>query len=102
MTRLSEDAWGRYTSRSAAAGRALFNDPLYAAQMSQMRQLLDLTDMVLEDNGITEDVRRQVANQLLYGCPNPYDAEVRVERHREKVEELARMAPALLPKGWWT
>lgn len=93
MSRASSEAWDRYASRVPSVGRASLNDPLYAAQMSLIRQWLDLTDMVLEDNGIDHNVRRQVMNQLLYGSPNPYDAEARIELNHEKVEKLMRGVP---------
>lgn len=100
VSRTSSEAWERYEHRVPGVTRARRSDPMYAAQVSLLRQWLDLTDMVMEDNGVDHNVRRQVLNQLLYGAPNPYDAEARIEDLAAKAEELGRMMPSPFPTGW--
>lgn len=99
MSRLSEEAWDRYVVRAPGVWNAARNDPMYRAQTSLFRQWLGLMDMVLEDNGVDREVRQQCANQMLYGTPNPFDAEARIEQTAAKAEELAR-STELLYKKW--
>lgn len=67
-----------------------------------MVSILHLVDMVLEDEGIAVDTRRNVARCILYGSPNPADAELRAEQQGQIQDVLKFASPTILlqmPEG---
>ena len=93
MTRLVDEVINGYLRRYPGAGEADLTDGMYRWQVRMLRSVLALTDMGLEDEGISERVRAQVVRTALYGsAPNPFEAEQRVQEHAERVENLRRTA----------
>lgn len=90
MSRLTDAETERYRQRMFGASKAAVTDPMFQFQTAFLRSMLDLADMVMEDEGVTPEVRRRVVRGVLYGSPNVADAELRVQQREQLTEELKR------------
>lgn len=88
-----QDALRRYHFR-VQGGRAHNQDTQHYMQWRWIESMLNVVDMVLEDNDIPEDVRRRVTTQIIYGGPDPSQAEERVAAREREIKDL--MARPLL------
>lgn len=103
MSRIVDDAIARYEQRRPKAAAANNLDPTYSALAKYVESILHLVDMVLEDEDIPVDTRRNVVRCILYGSPNPVDAEMRMENLAALREHLGSKAPSVvmqMPEGW--
>ena len=102
MSRLVDDAISRYEQRRPKAAAAYDLDPTHHALAKWMESVLHLVDMVLEDEDVPVDTRRNVARCILYGSPNPADAELRMEQQEQIRDVLKYASPTILlqmPEG---
>jgi hypothetical protein len=63
------------------------SDAFYAAQISQLRTWLTMTELALEDEGIEPATVERILNRLVYGTPSGADAPLR--RHTD--EEMRKL-----------
>ena len=103
MSRLVDDAIAHYERRRPKAAAAYDLDSTHNALTKWMESVLYLVDMVLEDEEVPVGTRRNVARCILYGSPNPADAQLRMEQV-ELMQNALKMGPpsvALqMPEGW--
>lgn len=101
MSRIVREAIERYEKRMPGASRARVRDPHFGYQTTWLRHMLDLADMAMEDEGVPEEVRAKVVRGVLYGYPNPADAELRVQQQELLTEALkAQTTMIVMPDGW--
>jgi hypothetical protein len=80
--------WASYLSRSG--GREMFaKDPAYRMHMQVMRDWLHQLGIVLEDEGVPDELAERIIRGVLYGSPNVADAEQRL-LDREKMMQLVK------------
>ncbi len=72
---------------------AYHHDAQFRYQTRMLATVLHLVDEVLEHEGIPASVRTRVVRCVLYGSPNPADALLRIDQHREAAEAMAKGAP---------
>jgi len=89
----------RYLNGVADADKAYATDPMYHAQVAWMRRTFTALDLVMEDEGIPEDVRLRVIRTLIYGAPSEAEA---LERTRPVAEATARRMVIGQPSLWRT
>lgn len=99
MSRIVRDAFKRREERMADTSRARLLDPHFNYQTTLLQHVLDLADMVMEDEGVPQEVRARVVRCVLYGSPNPVDAELRM-RQQEAMTEVLKTQPIVMPEGW--
>lgn len=94
----------RYEERMPGTARARNHDPHFNYQTTWLRHMLSLADVVMEDGGVPVEVRERVVRCLLYGSPNPAEAELRMEQQELLTEALKMQPPPTIvmpmPEGW--
>jgi hypothetical protein len=107
MRHAVDRALGRYQERLGDR-RTYLEDPQNHWQWKWIRRMLDITDMAMEDEGVDEHSRERVIRTILYGAPDPLEAEQRIQRQQEMVERLktAPVGPIIVPTdpgpaGWY-
>jgi hypothetical protein len=89
--------------------RAARTDPQYNAQWRWMVRMLETADMAMEDEGIDPRSRERVIRTILYGAPDPAEADRRIDEHLRLVEEMRTrpLGPIVVPvqpsgpPGWY-
>jgi hypothetical protein len=80
----------RYQLNMPGAHDAWLNDPSHHYLVTWLDTMLTAVDMVLEDEGVSEEVRARAIRTVVYGGPNPADAEQRIVQQRELAREMRR------------
>lgn len=80
----------RWADRMPGAHHAYMNDPTTHYQVQLMDAILATVDMAMEDEGVPEDARQRIIRTVVYGSPNPADAEVRIAQQKEAERQMAR------------
>jgi hypothetical protein len=97
MTDRISDHAGRRTPVQAAVARyrarvdddrAARTDPQYNAQWKWLMRMLETADMAMEDEGIPRESRERVIRTILYGAPDPVEADRRIDERQRTVELL--------------
>jgi hypothetical protein len=86
----------RWLSRSADASQAYHQDAQYHWQITYLRRTLTAMDLVMQDEGIAEQVRDRILRTLVLGAPDEAAALARVEEMK-RLAESTRLAP---PEAW--
>jgi hypothetical protein len=97
MTRLVDDAYGRFRARMPSPGDAERQDPVYQWKSESMKRLLSMVDIAMEDEGVPDDVRRRVVRTVLFGSPDETDAALRIEMTEQPKQDLMRLPPVRSP-----
>lgn len=100
---LPRDVRTAYERRFPDAMRGAQADPLASYTRKLSGHWLTIVDAVLEDEGVSGEIRQRVLNAILYGGPNPADVEERERRDEEQVEMLKMAATPtafVMPPGW--
>jgi hypothetical protein len=79
----------RYLHRMPGASEAYRNDATYHAQFHFMRRVLTAVDMAMEDEGVPEATRVRVLRSAIYGAPDEWDAEQRIQQVSSEAVRLA-------------
>lgn len=83
--RQARERWAR---RMPGATHVQHYDAVTHFQTHYIDTMLTLADMAMEDEGIPEHVRQRVIRTVVYGSPNPADAELRITQHEQDVARL--------------
>jgi hypothetical protein len=97
MSEYTDHTLNRYLNQQPGMRKALLTDPVQHAQAEQLRQTLAVADRAMVDEGVPEDVRRRVANRIVWGEP-----EGRVDVHtqvRERAIAAYRSMPMPSPEA---
>ncbi|WP_218976710.1 hypothetical protein [Kitasatospora sp. GP30] len=77
-----------------SAEKAAAFDPIHHHLTHWLDQMLHLVDVVLEDEGVTTETRQRVVRGILYGSPNPADAEMRAAQRDQLADILEARPPS--------
>jgi hypothetical protein len=79
--------------------RADRDDPQYHWQWRWLVNMLEVVDMAMEDEGIDERSRERVIRTILYGAPDPIEADRRIDEQRRMVDEMRSrpLGPIVVP-----
>jgi hypothetical protein len=99
MSNVVNRCFGRYQERLGGR-RAYLEDPQHHWQMTWLRRMLDVIDMAMEDEGVDERSRERVIRTVLYGAPDPGEAERRIDEQQKQIELLmtAPVGPIVNPE----
>jgi hypothetical protein len=90
MSRIVNESLHRFLNRmGATAAKAGSQDATYHYQSEFLRRMLEIADMAMEDEGVTEASRERVIRTIIYGGPNEVDAEQRIHAHEQMVKLIA-------------
>lgn len=92
MSNFVRGARERYQLNMPGAHEAWLNDPTHHYLVTWMDTMLTAVDMVMEDEGIAPEVRERIIRTVVYGGPNPADAEQRIAQQREAAREMLKWA----------
>jgi hypothetical protein len=76
--------------------KAATADPFHHHMTRWLDQMLHLVDVVLEDERIDRDIRTRVVRGILYGSPNPAEAEMRMAQQKQVARVLENRPPSLV------
>lgn len=89
----------RYLRRMPGAKEAHALDPQYHAQISLLRRMLSVADMVMEDEGVPEEIRLRVIRTIMYGSPDEGAAERQQATHTKLVAAMETSTTLRMPWG---
>lgn len=92
MSDYLQQARERWSERMPGAYRAYMIDPTHHYQVDLMDAVLATVDMAMEGEGVPEETRQRVVRAVVYGSPNPADAELRMAQQKEAEREMRRWA----------
>lgn len=92
-----DEEYDRYLDRMPGARRASAFDSTYAAQMHLLHRVLTMVDMALTDECLPVAVRRRVTRTVLYGSPDPAEAESRIRHQKRLADLMAEGMPYPMP-----
>jgi hypothetical protein len=92
-------AVARYRSRLGDDDRAQRTDPTYNYQWRWLVRMLETADMAMEDEGVDRSSRERVIRTILYGAPDPVEADRRIDQQQRLVEEMRTrpLGPIVVP-----
>lgn len=90
MTDHIRQARERWSERMPGAYRAYMNDATHHYQVDLVDTILATVDMAMEDEGVPEAARQRIIRTVVYGSPNPADAELRMAQNEETKREMRR------------
>jgi hypothetical protein len=91
VRRRTDEMWESYLTRSG--GWEMFDkEPSYRMQMEVLRDWVHQLGIVLEDEGVPDELAERILRGVLYGSPNVADAEQRMRDHEAMMDLLKRSA----------
>lgn len=101
MASLTGELVRHFLRRYPGAESADLQDPMCRWQIRMLRSVLAIVDMVLEDLGVDEDIRRQAMTAALFGAaPDPHAAKVRMQERAEHMEAIKRTVVPIHVERW--
>lgn len=89
------EAIDRYFARIPGAREAHTSDPVYRAQFTYMRRVLEMAEMAMEDEGIDEPTRARVIRTVVFGAPDEYASMERLRVNEQVVRDAMKSATPL-------
>lgn len=93
MTRPTEpptvnQAIGDWTQRFPETVETSLHDAVLNNQLTFIRHMLRLADMIMDDEGVAPEVRAKVVRGILYGSPSPSEAQIRIEDAKREIHRI--------------